>query len=69
MKPAPAVPGRSPPPSPRWPLCAGADTGSLTVRVPGGDVVVTVTDATSYLRGPSVLVARGEIADAWWDAL
>ena len=36
--------------------------GTLTVRVPGGDVAVTVTDATSYLRGPSVLVARGEIA-------
>ena len=67
MKPAPAVPGRSPPPSPRWPP-TGADTGTLTVRVPGGDVVVTVTDATSYLRGPSVLVARGEIADAWWSA-
>jgi diaminopimelate epimerase len=48
---------------------AGADTGTITVRVPGGDVVVTITDATSYLRGPSVLVARGEIADAWWTAL
>jgi len=48
---------------------AGADTGTLTVRVPGGDVVVSITDATSYLRGPSVLVARGEIADAWWSAL
>ena len=47
---------------------AGADTGTLTVRVPGGDVVVTVTNATSYLRGPSVLVAHGEIADAWWNA-
>jgi diaminopimelate epimerase len=46
----------------------GADTGTLTVRVPGGDVVVTVTNATSYLRGPSVLVARGELADAWWNA-
>jgi diaminopimelate epimerase len=46
----------------------GADTGTLTVRVPGGDVVVTVTDATSYLRGPSVLVARGELAAAWWNA-
>ncbi|PBJ57817.1 diaminopimelate epimerase, partial [Mycobacterium avium subsp. hominissuis] len=38
----------------------------LTVRVPGGDVVVTVTDATSYLRGPSVLVAHGEISEEWW---
>lgn len=46
----------------------GADTGTLTVRVPGGDVVVTVTDATSYLRGPSVLVARGEISEEWWRA-
>jgi diaminopimelate epimerase len=45
---------------------AGADTGTLTVRVPGGDVVVTITDATSYLRGPSVLVARGEISEEWW---
>lgn len=48
---------------------AGADTGTLTVRVPGGDVVVTVTDATSFLRGPSVLVARGEISGEWWSAL
>ncbi|OBF99901.1 diaminopimelate epimerase [Mycobacterium sp. 852014-52450_SCH5900713] len=46
----------------------GADTGTLTVRVPGGDVVVTVTDATSYLRGPSVLVAQGQLSGEWWDA-
>ncbi len=46
----------------------GADTGTLAVRVPGGDVVVTITDATSYLRGPSVLVAHGEISGEWWDA-
>ena len=46
----------------------GADTGALAVRVPGGEVTVTVTDATSFLRGPSVLVARGEIADDWWSA-
>jgi diaminopimelate epimerase len=46
----------------------GADTGTITVRVPGGDVVVTITDATSYLRGPSVLVARGEISEEWWRA-
>jgi diaminopimelate epimerase len=45
---------------------AGADVGSLTVRVPGGDVVVTITGATSYLRGPSVLVAHGEISGEWW---
>jgi len=44
----------------------GATTGTLTVRVPGGDVVVTVTEATSYLRGPSVLVAHGELSNQWW---
>ena len=40
----------------------GEDTGSLRVRIPGGEVEVTITDATSYLRGPSVLVARGDYA-------
>lgn len=48
---------------------AGAETGAFTVRVPGGDVMVTLTDVTSYLRGPSVLVARGEIDDDWWRTL
>lgn len=46
----------------------GAQTGSLTVRIPGGEVVVTITDANSYLRGPSVLVAHGDLADEWWAA-
>jgi diaminopimelate epimerase len=44
----------------------GLSSGTLTVRVPGGDVVVTVTEATSYLRGPSVLVARGVLSEEWW---
>lgn len=47
----------------------GAVAGALTVRVPGGSVSVTVTDATSFLRGPSVLVARGELAEDWWSSL
>ncbi|HUO39329.1 MAG TPA: diaminopimelate epimerase [Mycobacterium sp.] len=46
---------------------AGASTGSLTVRIPGGEVEVILTDATSYLRGPSVLVARGELSGEWWE--
>jgi diaminopimelate epimerase len=46
----------------------GAATGTLQVRVPGGEVTVTITDASSYLRGPSVLVAQGELSDAWWRA-
>jgi diaminopimelate epimerase len=45
---------------------AGATTGTLRVRIPGGEVTVTVTDASSYLRGPSVLVARGELSEEWW---
>jgi diaminopimelate epimerase len=40
----------------------GENTGTLAVRIPGGEVTVTITEATSYLRGPSVLVAHGELA-------
>ena len=47
---------------------AGDATGTLRVLIPGGEVTVAVTDATSYLRGPSVLVARGELSEEWWDA-
>ncbi len=43
-----------------------AETGSLRVRIPGGQVEVEITESTSYLRGPSILVARGELAAAWW---
>jgi diaminopimelate epimerase len=46
----------------------GATTGTLQVRIPGGDVTVTVTDASSYLRGPSVLVAHGELSEEWWQS-
>jgi diaminopimelate epimerase len=45
---------------------SGSATGTLRVRIPGGEVTVTVTDATSYLRGPSVLVAHGELSEEWW---
>jgi diaminopimelate epimerase len=43
-------------------------TGSLRVQIPGGEVAVTITDASSYLRGPSVLVADGELSEEWWRA-
>ncbi len=46
----------------------GESTGTLRVRIPGGEVNVEIGDTTSYLRGPSVLVAHGEIADTWWAA-
>ena len=47
----------------------GAATGSLQVRVPGGEVSVTITEASSFLRGPSVLIANGEISEEWWRGL
>jgi diaminopimelate epimerase len=46
----------------------GDSTGTLRVRIPGGEVEVTVTDASSFLRGPSMLVADGDISDPWWQA-
>lgn len=46
----------------------GAQTGSLRVRVPGGEVSVEVSDTSSFLRGPSVLLASGEVSDQWWSA-
>lgn len=46
----------------------GASTGTLRVDIPGGQVNVIVTEATSFLRGPSELVARGDIEPGWWAA-
>jgi diaminopimelate epimerase len=46
----------------------GTSTGTLRVRIPGGEVSVEISDTSSFLRGPSVLVAHGEIADTWWAA-
>jgi diaminopimelate epimerase len=47
----------------------GAATGTQVVRIPGGEVTVTITDGSSFLRGPSVLVATGDIAAEWWRAV
>jgi diaminopimelate epimerase len=44
----------------------GEATGRLRVCVLGGEVTVTITDASSYLRGPSELVAHGDLAEEWW---
>ena len=44
----------------------GRSTGTVTVRVPGGAVVVGIQDADSTLTGPAVLVATGQLdADFW----
>ncbi len=52
----------SPPPSRRWRTRA-RPPARCAVRIPGGEVIVAITDTTSYLRGPSVLVAHGELSD------
>lgn len=44
---------------------AGTPTGTWRVAVPGGEVQVTLTDTTSLLRGPAVLVAEGELRADW----
>jgi diaminopimelate epimerase len=48
---------------------AGRKTGTVAVSTPGGLLRVTVDDDTTTLHGPAVLVAHGEIAPDWWDAL
>ena len=35
----------------------------------GGQVTVVVGEETGTLTGPAVLVARGELDQAWWDSL
>jgi diaminopimelate epimerase len=42
------------PPARRW-----------AVRVPGGELVVTLTGTTSLLTGPAVIVAEGVLDEAW----
>ena len=40
---------------------AGFVNGTVMVQIPGGQVEVTIDGDTSTLRGPSVLVATGEL--------
>jgi len=47
----------------------GRAEGEVAVRVPGGEVTVRVTANSSFLRGPSVLVARGVLDAQWWAEL
>jgi len=44
---------------------AGPGTGRWQVTVPGGELTVTLDAATSWLTGPAVIVAEGEL-DAGW---
>ena len=47
----------------------GRVDGTVTVRVLGGQVQVSVENGFGSLRGPSVLVASGTISDNWWNSL
>ncbi|WP_367130858.1 diaminopimelate epimerase [Saccharothrix sp. HUAS TT1] len=52
-----------------WLYGAGRRTGKATVDVLGGRVSVVIEEESSTLSGPAVLVARGELDQAWWDGL
>src|SRR6266581_4350601 len=42
-----------------------AANGTWTVDVPGGRLAVTLLGTASLLTGPAVIVAEGELDDAW----
>jgi len=47
----------------------GENSGAATVDIPGGTVRVTVDPEGATLSGPAVFTARGELDQAWWDAI
>lgn len=49
-------------------VSVATESGEVTVRVPGGRVRVTVDQGRAWLRGPSVLLARGTLSADWWNA-
>ena len=44
---------------------AGQDRCSWQVSVPGGQLTVTLEPGAAWLGGPAVIVAEGELDDAW----
>ena len=46
-----------------------ARTGRWAVDVPGGRLVVTLGETTTLLTGPAVIVADGELDEAWLSGL
>ncbi|GAA3458962.1 diaminopimelate epimerase [Saccharothrix longispora] len=52
-----------------WLHGSGQRTGKATVDVLGGQVSVVVEEEGATITGPAVLLARGELDQAWWDAL
>ena len=49
-------------------MAAGQDHGSWQVSVPGGQLTVLLEPGAGWLRGPAVIVAEGELDDAWLTA-
>jgi diaminopimelate epimerase len=44
---------------------AGGGDGTWDVRVPGGDLKVTLETGRAWLTGPAVIVAEGELDPSW----
>ncbi len=44
---------------------AGGSDGTWDVRVPGGDLKVTLEAGRAWLTGPAVIVAEGELDPSW----
>jgi diaminopimelate epimerase len=44
----------------------GRDAGEYMVHTPGGPLAVRVGDASTWLTGPAVIVATGELTEQWW---
>ena len=44
---------------------AGQDHGRWQISVPGGRLTVTLDPNTAWLTGPAVIVAEGDLTDAW----
>jgi diaminopimelate epimerase len=44
---------------------AGERDGTWAIRVPGGDLTITLTPQTTLLTGPAIIVAEGQLTPAW----
>jgi diaminopimelate epimerase len=44
---------------------SGRGDGTWAVRVPGGDLTVTLEAGLAWLTGPAVIVAEGELDPSW----
>ncbi len=44
---------------------SGRGDGTWAVRVPGGDLTITLEAGRAWLTGPAVIVAEGELDPAW----